>query len=80
MSGYPFQKIGGILLFSCISIGIVLCTIILWFFVLHISSLEKTDLILQQEVGNIDAFIKVLAECNIPPSMMKSEITRHIKF
>jgi signal transduction histidine kinase len=78
MSDQSFQDTRGILLFSGISLGIVLCAIIVWFFVLHASSIEKTDLTLQQEVYKINALASVLAEHNIPHSQMTTEITRRI--
>jgi signal transduction histidine kinase len=78
MSDHLFQDTRGIFWFSGISVGIVLCTIFVWFFVLHRSSVEKIDQTLQQEVYTIDALFKVLVTCNIPPSQMITEITRHV--
>jgi signal transduction histidine kinase len=78
MSGHSFQDTRGILWFSGISIGIVLCSIFVWFLVLHESSVERIDQTLQQEVSKIDALFKVLVTRNIPSSLMISEITRHV--
>jgi signal transduction histidine kinase len=78
MGGHSFQDTRGILWFSGISMGIVLCSIFVWFLVLHESSVERIDQALQQEVPKIDALFKVLVTRNIPPSLMRSEITRHV--
>jgi signal transduction histidine kinase len=78
MSDRSFQETRGIFLFSCISLGIVLCSTIVWFYVLRISFIEKTDQTLQQEVRRINALIVARVENNILPSQMTSEITRHI--
>ncbi len=78
MGGHSFQETRGILWFSGISIGIVLCSIFVWFLVLQESSEKKIDQTLQQEVRTINVLFKVLVTRNIPSSLMMSEITRQV--
>jgi signal transduction histidine kinase len=78
MSEHSVQNTHGILRFSGISVGIVLCTIFVWFLVLHESSVERIDQSLQQEVRKIDALFKVLVVHNIPSSEIINEIIQRV--
>jgi len=78
MSSHSFQETRGILWFSGIAIGIVLCSFFVWFLVLHKSSVEKIDQTLQQEVRTIDTLFKVLVANDTPPTLITYEMTCYL--
>ena len=78
MGSHSFQETRGIFWFSSIAIGIVLCSIFVWFLALHESSVERIDQTLQQEVRTIDALFNVLVTNDTPPTLITDEITRYV--
>lgn len=78
MDNSSLQHTHGILRFSSISIGIVLCSILVWFGVLHESSVKRIDQTLEQEIQKADALIHVMRTHNIPFSDITSETIQHV--
>jgi signal transduction histidine kinase len=78
MNYHLFQDTRGILWFSGISMGIVLCTIFVWVFILYESTVGRIDQTLRLEVQKIDMLFRVLATSDTLPSMTTKEISRQI--
>jgi signal transduction histidine kinase len=74
MKNRSIQGPRGILWFGWISVGIVLCTIIVWLLLLRESSMERIDQTLCYEVQEIGAVLKVLVMHNTPPNMITNDI------
>ncbi len=78
MKHHSLQDPRGILWFGWISIGILLCTITVWFLLLRESSLGRIDQTLRHKVQEIGVLIKVLGTHSTPPQMITNEITNQL--
>jgi signal transduction histidine kinase len=78
MGDRSLQETHGILWFSSIFLGIILCTLFVWFLVSQESSIARIDQTLLQQVQQIDVLLKVLGSHNTPPAVVTHEITRTI--